>query len=107
MQSGLESKTFDPTGSQRTRALLKKALLQRLEAMGVEASVIPWVLRSLSGVYRTDRNLSTYEANHRLKYLGWSDIELDHYTWQLAVDFFLEAAGAPLKPAPPQPVDHA
>jgi hypothetical protein len=76
------------------------ALLRRLEGMGVDPSVIPGVVRSLSGVYRYDRNLSTYEVNNRLRFLGWSDIELDHYTWQLAVDFFLETAGGPLETAP-------
>jgi hypothetical protein len=90
---GIESEVVDMSGRRKTRALLKKALLGRLEGMGVDPSVIPGVVRSLSSVYRYDQNLSTFEVNNRLKFLGWSDIELDHYTWQLAVDFFLETTG--------------
>ena len=87
-----DTKTIANHGSSIAKGLLKQALLRRLEGMAVHEALIPGVIRSLKGVYRHDRNLSTYEVNHRLKFLGWSDIELDHYTWQLAVDFFAEGA---------------
>jgi hypothetical protein len=87
-----DTKTIDRHGSSIAKGLLKKALLQRLGNMDVDEGLIPGVMRSLSSLYRCHSNLSTYEVNHRLKYLGWSDLELDHYTWQLAVDFFVEGA---------------
>jgi hypothetical protein len=30
--------------------------------------------------------MSHYQANKRLKYLGWNDIEIDYHTFQLAMN---------------------
>ena len=52
---------------------------------GIEASLIPGFIRSLANAFLINPDMSHYQANKRLKYLGWPDIEIDYHTFQLAV----------------------
>lgn len=47
--------------------------------------MIPGFIRSLANAFLINPDMSHYQANKRLKYLGWPDIEIDYHTFQLAV----------------------
>jgi len=63
-----------------------KKLTLRLIDSGVEASMIPGFIRSLVNACLIIPDMSHYQANKRLKYLGWNDIEIDYHTFQLAMN---------------------
>lgn len=65
--------------------LVDKKLIHKLIENGVEASLIPGFLRSLANAFLINPGMSHCQANKRLKYLGWDDIEIDYHTLQLAI----------------------
>lgn len=65
--------------------LVDKKLIHRLIENGVEASLIPGFIRSLANACLINPDMSHCQANKRLKYLGWSDVEIDYHTLQLAI----------------------
>ena len=67
-------------------------LISRLKASGLEPGLIPGFLRSLANALLVNPRMTLYQANNRLKYLGWTDIELDYHTLELARNSF-EANG--------------
>ena len=62
-----------------------KKLIHKLIENGVEASLIPGFIRSLANAYLVNPDMSYCQANKRLKYLGWNDVEIDYHTLQLAI----------------------
>ena len=62
-----------------------KKLIHKLIENGVEASLIPGFIRSLVNACLINPDMSHCQANKRLKYLGWHDIEIDYHTLQLAI----------------------
>lgn len=64
--------------------MVDKKLIHKLIENGVEASLIPGFIRSLANAYLINPDMSPSQANKRLKYLGWNDIEIDYHTLQLA-----------------------
>ncbi|NVM20804.1 MAG: hypothetical protein HWN68_03370 [Desulfobacterales bacterium] len=60
-------------------------LIQRLQKKGIERAVIPGFLRDLSNIISVIPHMNLPEVNRRLHSLGWSDVELDEYTLELAV----------------------
>ena len=66
--------------------MLDKKLIGRLIDSGIEASLIPGFIRSLANAYLVSPDMSHCQANKRLKYLGWHDIEIDYHTFQLAIN---------------------
>ena len=71
---------------------IDKILISRLEKNGVETSLIPGFIRSLANALLIKPCMTQRQANKRLKYLGWHDIELDYHTLLLA-RLCLEAKG--------------
>jgi hypothetical protein len=65
--------------------LVDKKLIHKLIENGVEASLIPGFIRSLANACLINPGMSHCQANRRLKYLGWGDIEIDYHTLQLAI----------------------
>jgi hypothetical protein len=63
-----------------------KKLILKLIEQGVEVSMIPGFIRSLANAYLIDPDMTHGQANKRLQYLGWIDIELDYHTLQLAIN---------------------
>lgn len=61
-----------------------ETLLQRLQEMGIEPNLIPGCMKDLANSRFLNRDMTYLEANERLKYLGWDDIELDYHTFELA-----------------------
>ncbi len=68
--------------------IVDQKLINKLIENGVEASLIPGFIRSLANAFLINPDMSHYQANKRLKYLGWDDIEIDYHTFQLAITSF-------------------
>ena len=68
--------------------IIDQKLINKLIENGVEASLIPGFIRSLANAFLINPDMSHYQANKRLKYLGWNDIEIDYHTFQLAITSF-------------------
>ncbi len=67
---------------------LRENLIQRLEGQGIENNVIPGFVRSLANSFLLNPQMSVMQVNKRLHYLGWTGVELDYHTFQLAVTWF-------------------
>ena len=65
--------------------MVDKKLVHKLIENGVEASLIPGFIRSLVNACLINPEMSHCQANKRLKYLDWEDIEIDYHTLQLAI----------------------
>lgn len=79
-----------------------KKFICKLIEKGVEESLIPGFIRSLANVLLINPTMTHIQANQRLKYLGWHDIEIDYHIFQLAITS-LETKGLSTleyKPAP-------
>lgn len=63
-------------------------LIHNLLHMGLAPSQIPGFVRSLANACLVNPTMSLIQANHRLKYLGWDDVEIDYHTLQLALAVF-------------------
>ncbi|MCP4761086.1 MAG: hypothetical protein GY870_04840 [archaeon] len=66
--------------------LVDKKLIRKLIESGLEASMIPGFIRSLVNASLITPDMTHCQANKRLQYLGWHDIEIDYHTFQLAIN---------------------
>lgn len=66
--------------------IIDQKLIDKLIENGVEAQLIPGFIRSLANAFLINPDMSYSQANKRLKYLGWQDIEIDYHTFLLAID---------------------
>ena len=66
--------------------IIDQKLMNKLIENGVEAALIPGFIRSLANAFLVNPDMSHCQANQRLKYLGWEDIEIDYHTFSLAVN---------------------
>ncbi|WDP85986.1 MAG: hypothetical protein HUN05_13275 [Desulfobacter sp.] len=48
--------------------------------------MIPGFIRSLANAFLINPSMSHCQANKRLKYLGWEEIEIDYHTFSLAIN---------------------
>ena len=62
-----------------------KKLVLKLVEIGVECAMIPGFIRSLANAFLVNPAMTHCQANKRLKYLGWHDVEIDYHTFQLAI----------------------
>ena len=56
-------------------------LLQRLEKIGIEQKLILAFMKDLANSLSQNPNMNFSQANERLHYIGWNDIELDYHTF--------------------------
>lgn len=73
--------------------LIIRVLIDRLTGKGMELSSIPAFIRNLANTMAVSPRMSLQELNSRLHMLGWSDIELDEYTFQLILTSFNDHRG--------------
>ena len=66
--------------------MVDKKLIHKLLENGIEPSLIPGFIRSLVNACLITPDMSHCQANKRLKYLGWDDIQIDYHTLQLALN---------------------
>lgn len=67
-------------------SILDKKLMAKLHESGVDAELIPGFIRSLAAAFLVNPDMPPCQANKRLKYLGWDDVEIDYHTLQLAIN---------------------
>ncbi len=65
-----------------------KALIHRLAAKGVKLDDIASFIGSLANSMSFDAHITLEEINRRICVSGWSDIELDEHTFELARSCF-------------------
>jgi hypothetical protein len=65
--------------------IIDQKLMHKLMENGVEPSMIPGFIRSLANAFLVNPDMSHCQANQRLKYLGWDNVEIDYHTFLLAV----------------------
>jgi hypothetical protein len=66
----------------------KQTLMSRLESKGLGKSTIPGFMWSLKRCLRDNPDMNHLEANQRLQFLGWDNLDLDYHTLQLAIANF-------------------
>jgi hypothetical protein len=64
---------------------IRHLLVERLESLGVAASLVPGLLRLISSAVAAEPHPNREIVSRRMKFLGWSDFELDEHTFQLAM----------------------
>ena len=79
---------------------IKEILLNRLEEKGLDPNYIPGFIRSLATSICRDPDMSLTQINQRLQYLGWSGIDLDYHTLQMAIKCFEEEGVSGLRYRP-------
>jgi hypothetical protein len=67
-------------------SIIDQKLMHKLIENGVEDVLIPGFLRSLANAFLVNPDMSHCQANQRLKYLGWEEIEIDYHTFSLAIN---------------------
>jgi len=65
---------------------IDRIFVQKLKERGIEEALIPGFMRSLVNAFLINPEMSLLQANRRLEYLGWHDIEIDLRTLELAVE---------------------
>jgi hypothetical protein len=55
----------------------------RLLTLGIDPVNIPGLVREICRSMFLQPNINLYQINKRLNFLGWTDIELDYYTFSL------------------------
>jgi hypothetical protein len=71
---------------------LKEILLHRLVDQGMDTNMIPGFIRSLANTFTYHPHMNLQQVNDRMQQMGWSDFELNYFTYRLAVEG-LEAYG--------------
>lgn len=81
--------------------LLVEAFKKHLEAKGLERDLIPSFLRDLEEAITESREIRT--VNSRLHLLGWSELDVDYRTMELAEAYF-DFGYFPYRAQPPEGV---
>ena len=68
-----------------TDHIIREMLLQKLTRKGMDAHLIPCFFRVLKSVLMLSPQVSLWQINRRLDYLGWPGFELDYHTLELAL----------------------
>lgn len=77
------------------RIEIKEILARKLEGKGIDAGVVPLLMRALSGSFFLNPTQNLFQTNQRLRYLGWDDIELDYHIFTLAREYHLSSPRYP------------
>ncbi|MGD9031354.1 MAG: hypothetical protein PVJ69_01385 [Desulfobacteraceae bacterium] len=65
-----------------------RALIDRLIDKGMQIDVVPGYIRNALNTIAVDPFITLEELNVQMKSLGWHDLELDDYTFQLILASF-------------------
>ncbi len=66
----------------------EQILIHRLEKKGMANNEISGFIWSLKQCLLDDPNMNHLQANKKLQFLGWDDVDLDYHTLQLAIACF-------------------
>jgi hypothetical protein len=64
---------------------IEKTLVIELKVKGVGENIIPRLIKDLSYSFESNPSITLSDANERLRFMGWDDVELDYHTLQLAI----------------------
>ncbi len=68
--------------------IIHKALLNRLETIGIKPNHIPMLIKDISNSFFINPNATVLQINKWLHFLVWNDVELDYHTFSLARESF-------------------
>jgi hypothetical protein len=75
--------------------LVRKRLIQRLEAQGIDKCLIPGLVKLMASAFFNQPYINRQIVHRRMEFLGWKGFELDEHTYQMAKACFeSEEAGA-------------
>ncbi len=74
---------------------IRRALVNRLSALGLHRGLLPWLIRNLAAARRINPYMNLLQFNRRLHYLGLDELDLDYHTWQLALACLEAEGGGP------------
>jgi len=94
-ESGDSSKVSRPSLGRGEPDPVIRALINRLVDRGVHVSDIPPFIRNLAHSIAANPHMSLQEINHRMHYLGWSELELDDYTLHLIIHLLNNSSRTP------------
>lgn len=77
-------KTVSSSSAHGQAQCLRALLVQRLERQGVEQPHMTGFLRELGKLLSAFPDMSPPAANEKLHYLGWTGVDLDYQSMQLA-----------------------
>lgn len=60
---------------------------KRLTSKGVDNRLMPFLIRCVANTLRFDPALELEELNRRLQSLGWEEVVLDEYTYQVLLAY--------------------
>ncbi len=63
---------------------ISELLMIRLEDKGIELNTIPSFIRNMANSIISDPHMDYWKLSKKLDYLGWTDIDFDYQTFQLA-----------------------
>ena len=66
----------------------EKILIYRLKKKGLTKKTIPGCIGTLKQCLLDEPNMNHWQANKRLQFLGWDDVDLDYHTLQLDIACF-------------------
>lgn len=69
---------------------IKDVLIEQLEKKGIQPDQIPGFIRAMENTFLDDPFVSLIQANSRLQFLGWDDIQLDHPIFLLIQEYIRE-----------------
>ena len=64
---------------------LKKILLQRFKAKGIEPVLIPGLLKNILATLKDRPDITHEEVSKKLHYIGWNNFDLDENTMQIII----------------------
>jgi hypothetical protein len=75
---------------------LKKIVQERLEKKGVEPVLVPGLLKNILAALKDRPDITHEEVSRKLRYIGWSDFDLDDNTMQIIIaDYEASASNYP------------
>jgi hypothetical protein len=64
---------------------LKQLLIDRLKSQGMDPSLIPAFLKTLTSIITTEPGIDVVQVNQKLHALGWNEVTLDYHSLEIAM----------------------
>jgi hypothetical protein len=64
---------------------LKPLLIDRLKSQGMDPSLIPAFLKTLTGIISSKPGIELAQVNQKLNLLGWDEVTIDYHSLQIAM----------------------
>lgn len=64
---------------------LKLLLIDRLTSKGMDPSLIPAFLKTLTSLFVSEPGIELASLNQKLRSLGWDEVDIDYHCLQIAI----------------------